>query len=326
MSVVDFRAALTEMVATRTEMSGHDGRSGARLERIRLVDGTRLVVKTTSPADDLGMIVSGDSHGRELGLWREGHLSRLTGPVGHAVIDGWREPDGRIVTVMRDLGDAVLTWHRRLGHTDCRRILGAMAALHDTFAGGAPEGLCPLETYLVALAPSTAAPLATGSNPLPAIILRGWERAAELIPSPVMDALESAFADPAPLARALRADGTTLVHGDLWPVNVALEPDRVTLLDWGLAVDGPPALDLATFMIAAASITAPDREDLIAGFRRSGGAAARDVLEWSLLAVLGMYAWNKALDVAEHPDPAVRRRERTDLDWWVRRAAAALDA
>ena len=40
----------------------------------------------------------------------------------------------------------------------------------------------------------------------------------------------------------------------------------------------------------------------------------------SLLGAFCWLGWNKALDAAEHPDPAVRARERQDLDWWVQQA------
>lgn len=319
------RSALTEPGVTRVGLEGHDGRSGARLERVLLADGTRLIVKSTLPCGDLGMVVSGDRDGRELRLWRSGHLGELPPALGHAILDGWREDDGRIVTVMRDLGDSVITWDRRLGRADCRRILDAMAALHGRFAGRSPGGLCPLETYLTALAPATVATLTGGPNQLPAIIVRGWQRAAELLAADVMAALDDLFADPAPLARALRAEGTTWVHGDLWPVNIALGPDQVTFLDWGLGVDGPPALDLATFVAGGSSISEPSREQLIDEFRRAGGVAGAAVLAMSLFAVFAMYGWNKALDAAEHPDPVVRARERADLEWWVAAARAALN-
>jgi hypothetical protein len=52
----------------RTVLDGHDGRSGAQLERVQLNDGTRLVVKRTRPGADLTMQLSGDSEGRELCL------------------------------------------------------------------------------------------------------------------------------------------------------------------------------------------------------------------------------------------------------------------
>jgi hypothetical protein len=315
---------LDSLVTSRVELEGHDGRSGARLERVELADGRRLIVKTTMPAADLGMTVSGDVAGRERGLWAAGHLAALPPAVDHAIVDCWQDDDGAIVTVMRDLGDAVIDWDRRLSRADCERIFGAVAELHHAFAGRAPEGLCSLETYLGAFAPATISPLVDTHSPLPSIILRGWQRAAELLPSDLMAAVDETHADPRRLARTLRDGGTTWVHGDLWPVNVALGPERVTLLDWALGVDGPGALDLATFVAGAASITEPSREQLIDDYQRVAGAVEASALARSLFAVFCMYGWNKALDAAEHPDPAVRSRERADLDWWVRRASEAL--
>jgi hypothetical protein len=46
----------------------------------------------------------------------------------------------------------------------------------------------------------------------------------------------------------------------------------------------------------------------------------------SLMLGLVWLGWNKALDAAEHPDPATRAREREDLDWWVAQARTTLEA
>ena len=50
----------------RVPIGGHDGRSGASVERIRLGDGRRLVVKRMHPSTDLTMRLTGDAAGREL--------------------------------------------------------------------------------------------------------------------------------------------------------------------------------------------------------------------------------------------------------------------
>ena len=87
-----------------------DGRSGAVLERVLLADGSRVVVKRFDPAVDLVMRLSGDPSGREVELFQRGLLDALPPTVLHPVIDGWYDDDGHGVLVMRDLGDAVLTW------------------------------------------------------------------------------------------------------------------------------------------------------------------------------------------------------------------------
>ena len=44
----------------------------------------------------------------------------------------------------------------------------------------------------------------------------------------------------------------------------------------------------------------------------------------ALLSALVWLGWNKALDAAEHPDPAKRERERDDLRWWVEQARTTI--
>ena len=63
-----------DRVVERRELDGHDGRSGASLERVVLDDGSRLVVKRTSPAVDLVMRITGRRVSREYLLWRAGVL------------------------------------------------------------------------------------------------------------------------------------------------------------------------------------------------------------------------------------------------------------
>src|SRR3954453_7897877 len=57
----------------RRPMEGHDGRSGSRLERVRLADGTALVLKRTRPDQDLLTRLTGRGD-RELVLYRSGAL------------------------------------------------------------------------------------------------------------------------------------------------------------------------------------------------------------------------------------------------------------
>jgi aminoglycoside phosphotransferase (APT) family kinase protein len=124
----------------------------------------------------------------------------------------------------------------------------------------------------------------------------------------------------------MAASGTTLLHGDFFFVNVALEPVQVTPLDWGLATAGPSPLDLITFSLSAMSNVAMDRHRLLDAAR----AACRDLADDHTFSVCEFWAlmelgWNKAPDAVDHPDPAKRATERADLDFWVTRARHALD-
>jgi hypothetical protein len=73
-------------------------------------------------------------------------------------------------------------------------------------------------------------------------------------------------------------------------------------------------------------VVALSREEMLAAYEEAAGPAYDAAsTHAALLAGLLWLGWNKALDAAEHPDPAVREREAADLDWWVGRARAALE-
>lgn len=317
---------MLDRAVSRTPVIGHDGRSGATLERVLLDDGRRLIVKTTRPGEDLTATIGGGRIDRELELWAAGHLDDLPAGVGHCILDVSRDQDV-ITTVMRDLGEAVVGWKRMLTRSEGARVLGAAASLHSAFVGRVPEGLCALEDRLVMLSPQSMAPLRSSSNPLPAAVVRGWEIFADLAPGHVVDAVLAVFEEPRLLADPLsRSAPTTLNHGDPWLVNLALEPDAVVMLDWGLATAGPAVLDFASFLAGNSSRVQASREELIADFCESEGSAVSDEsLRLGLFAGLIELAWNKALDSVDNPDPAVRAREHADFDWWVSAAVPAIE-
>ncbi|MFI7067789.1 phosphotransferase [Kribbella sp. NPDC050124] len=313
-------STILDRVVERTVLDDHDGRSGARLERVRLDDGTPLVVKYADPSTDLTVALTGGID-RERLLWTSGVLDRLPPGLGHAIVEV-ADQDGTTVTVMRDLGDAVPGWTRTLTTGECDRILTALTDLHRAFLGDAHAGLCPLETRLTLLSPRVA-----GSRPgeLPRLIVRGWECFADLVDPSLAEAVFSLHDNPAPLANALRRNGTTMLHADLWPVNLALLPNETVFLDWALATEGPPALDLAIFLSGSAAHITPTRESLITRFRSLNPHVTATDIDLALLAGLADLAWNKALDATDHKDSQTRTRAAADLHWWTTQARPALN-
>lgn len=166
-------------------------------------------------------------------------------------------------------------------------------------------------------------PLVGGTNTLPGLVLRGWRRFAELVPGPQAEAVARLQADPTPLITELERRPATLLHGDVWLVNLALEPGTVTLLDWSMATWGPPLLDFAIFLTGAFTQVDADPEQVVADVRAVAGLDA-DEVDLMLLCGLMELGWNKALDAAEHADPAVRAREESELRWWLEKARPAL--
>jgi hypothetical protein len=318
------RVSFLDEVVERAVLVENDGKSGARLERAVLRDGRRVVVKRMTPASDFTMSLVGDTEAREYQLWSAGVLDRLPEQIGHCVLDAFVE-DGETVIVMSDLGDAVLTWDDRLDPAQVRACFGAVAALHRTFLGTPPPEAPAVHAELGVFGPSRLAPQAD-DNALFTLVLRGWEHFRSLVPADLADAVIGLAEDPGPLARRFADGPVTLVHGDLATVNMAPLDGRLYLLDWALAAAAPGALDVARFLAGCAHVVDVQPDALVESYRAEAGDAYDDrSMRLALLSGVVWLGWNKALDIVEHDDPAVRAREKSGLRWWLARAEEALE-
>jgi hypothetical protein len=316
---------LVRDVVRRDVISGHEGKSGAGLERVHLADGRTLVVKTIDPSADFTVAATSGPPGAEYLLWRDGVFDRLPAGVCSVLVDAWLEGD-RTVLVMKDLGEGVCTWSRRLTGPETAWVMERTADLHRAFLGDVPSQVVPLERALALFAPATIRPLAETGNQLMSLALRGWELFAEQVPADVSDTVLSLLDDISPLARALERGPVTMTHGDLATVNMAFEVDTLVLLDWAMPTAAPGALDVARFVAGCASVVDLSREEVLEAYRRAAGPAYDErSTRLALLSALVWLGWNKALDAGEHPDPSIRARERADLAWWVDRARAVLE-
>lgn len=314
-------SALLNRVVARHTLGDHDGRSGATLERLTLDDGTTLVLKQADPRKEIsGLLRIGDA---ELALWEAGAFARFPPAIRHAILDKWTEGD-HILTLMNDLDGTIPGWSRRLTALECERIFAAASALHHAFVERAPVGVVPLTKRLGLLSPQTMASIDDTSG-LARHVVRGWEYFHDQVDAEISDAVQAAHRDPGGLARAFASAPTTLLHADLWPVNLAIDTAGVTFLDWAIATAGPAALECSIFLSGAADHVETSRQQIIATFRRASGDLTDDrTMRIALFASLCDLGWNKALDAAENPDPAQRRRGAADLAWWVEAGHAAL--
>lgn len=309
----------------RSVVSGHEGKSGAGLERVRLADGRALVVKRVVPDEDLTLDLAGGGPALEYVVWSTGLLDRLPPGVGHAVVDAWLEGETTYI-VMRDLGDAVLTWQDRLDRPRAFWVMERLAELHRAYLDDPPTGLAPLDHLLDIFAPHRVAAGAEAGIELMALARRGWEMFADRVPADVAGPVFTLLEDITPVADALGLGPVTLCHGDAATVNMAREGERLVLLDWAMPARGPGAIDVARFLAGCASVVEPSREEMIEAYRRAAGPAYDErSMRLALLSGLLWLGWNKALDATEHPDPAIRRQEEADLDWWVRQARTTLE-
>jgi aminoglycoside phosphotransferase (APT) family kinase protein len=328
----------------RARLGVSDGRSGSRLERVRLADGTVVVVKRVAPAWDWIVRSTGDT-GRIVELASSGLLDRVPAVLDHTVLGAERDGDGWLV-VMRDAGPLLVGDQARLDRAASRRVLDAAAALHTAFAATpAAERLplCSMTARYAFLSPATAAReargpfgpshtgtghrLVVGPDQLPGLIGRGWERFAEVVPADVAGPVLTVLDRPELLAAALARFPATLVHGDLKLGNLGFGPSgTVVALDWGTQTGwAPPAVELAWYLAINASRIDATREQVLDDFRASqGGANDEQALGLALFGGLVQLGWDKALQATGHADQAVRAREAADLDWWVARAREAL--
>lgn len=312
--------ALLDQVVARQILGDHDGRSGATLERLTLAGGTTLVLKHADPGNEIGGLLGIPD--AEFALWEAGAFARFPDAIGHAILDKWTGGD-HTLTLMRDLDGTIPGWSRRLSARECEQIMTALGALHHAFVDHVPAGVVPLTQRLGLLSPQTMASIGDTSG-LARHVVRGWEHFHDQVDLEISDAVQAAHRDPAGLARAFAPAPTTLLHADLWPVNVAIDAAGVTFLDWSIATAGPAALDCSIFLSGAADHVEASREQIIATFRRTSGELTDDrTMRIALFASLCDLGWNKALDAAEHDDPAQRARAAADLAWWVEAGHAA---
>ena len=162
--------------------------------------------------------------------------------VGHALVDAWVEGDATVL-VMRDLGDAVLTWDDRLDADRAAWLMQRAAALHRTFLGELlRRPRCRCSRRSGSSPRTTARPLAEQGIELMQLVLRGWELFAEEVPADVADAVFDAARGRHAVACGARAGPMTMNHGDLATVNMAIEGDTLVLIDWAMPTAAPGAL------------------------------------------------------------------------------------
>jgi hypothetical protein len=312
--------SLVDRVVGRSPLV-HEGFSGAGLERVVMEGGSSLILKHISPARDWLMRAT-DDPGRVGVLWESGIFGRMPAVVDHAVVAVERDEEGWLV-FMRDVSGALLGSERILSRPESRRVLAAAAAVHDRFSDEErPPGLCRLADRYGSLSPATAKRQTDPSFVIPSMLGPGWEAFAAIVPGDVAAGILAILDRPHLLAEQLEARPCALIHGDLKISNIGLTDSQVVMLDWGSWTGfAPPAVELAWYLAVNWSRIDASREEIVEDFRAvSEERFDETALRLALVGGLVQLGWNKALDAATHPDQAMRRRERADLDWWVARA------
>lgn len=255
-------------------------------------------------------------------MWSAGIFNRIPPVIDHTTLAIEEDGDEWII-VMRDVSDAVLADDYILTREESRRVLRAADALHREFWGERVDQLPSLDEYYAIFLrlQSLAADFSISR-----LIARGWELFGDVAPSDIADVMKALIDDPAKISTELGKHPTTFIHGDLRLHNLGLTPQKVVLLDWEINANAPPSVELAWYLIISATRIEATREQIIDDFREvSGEHFDPRALEIALIGGLASLGWNKALDIVDNPDPAIRAQERADLDWWIARVRTALE-
>jgi hypothetical protein len=310
-------------VAERTTLAS-SGWSGNRIDRVVLADGRELIAKRIVPGSDWLGRASHDP-GREALLFADGVFARLPASVDPAIVAAEPEGDAWWV-VMRDVSAELLDDSTPLTREENRFILARAAEMWSEFWDEEVPHLSTLAHRLECASPAISERERDNVDILPKQFEAAWEAFAEAVDDDVGDAILELVADLTPLAAALVARGTTLIHGDLRDENIALPDGRLVLLDWGLAAKGHPAVELAWYMVHDVWRIAATHDEVVEDFRRALGE--RDdptALELGLISGLVQYGWIFGHSAVVHTDPAEREWASTELNWWVPRVRHALE-
>jgi hypothetical protein len=305
--------------ATRWEEIESAGKSGARLDRLR-IDDQPYVLKHLDLDRDWTMRAAGAIGGATSELWRRGLLGRLPSCINQPIVAVAR--NGVTQVLMRDVGPwLVPVSDQPIGIDQHLRFLAHMAALHAAFWAAGPEvEVVPAMHRYLELSPWTAqAEAARGDPPLvPRLVGEGWSLLASVAPAAAAVVTPLAW-NPAPLVEALDSTPQTFVHGNWKLDNLGTDPQgRTILLDWELPGRGPALSDLSWYLAINCRRLPQSKEDTIDAYRAALEALGVDTAPWwerqlglCLLGALVQFGWEKALGGYDD-----------ELSWWERRALA----
>lgn len=298
------------------------GKSGARLERVRLADGRSVIVKWMRPRGDWQMRATRDPGIRDALVFRSGLLHHLPSPAAHPILEVIGDCGDEVGLVMRDVTEGLLQAGRRVTRAEIRRLLEATSAMHRALRDVEVAGLCSPEDRYLLLSPDVVAEASSEQNAIRRRALAGWARFFQMAPAGISDAVTTLHGDIRQLTSRLQRFPTTIIHGDLHFANVAMLPNEVVLLDWGLLTTRAPASTEFAYFLMMRNHHAPagaTLDELVAEYLAVAPETPPGELALALLGSVVMFGWALALRAVTGP------AGDEELRWWLDHAAAGLD-
>ncbi|MFL5896148.1 MAG: phosphotransferase [Thermoleophilaceae bacterium] len=299
------------------------GWSGNRLERLHTADGRILIAKRVDPSGDWIGRNSAD-RGREGLLYTEGLFERMSG-IDPAVVAA--EPDdGAWWVVTRDVSDTLLDARSPISREQNRLLLRAANSMWEEFWGERHDFLCGLGPRIALTGPAVAERERDRTDLLPKQFEAAWEAFGEAVPGDVAEPVLALLDDPSPIVAELDSYGSTLLHGDIRDEQIGFADQRVIVLDWGVATQGHPVVDLAWYMVHDMWRIDATHDEVVDDFRRARGDHD-DGRAVDLLGLLGLllYGWIFGICAVIHTDAGERAWAQEELDWWVPMARRSLE-
>lgn len=226
-----------------------DGYSGSQFYRV-CADEQRFVLKHLQPTSDWVALAYEDTKCRSVRVWQYGVLDQLQTHLGHGIVATCQDGDS-FALLMNDVSQGVISFDHVHTVKEIKLLLDALAKMHAMFWNDdnlhdPSLGLNELPTLITGLWTSDHNRNRWDST----WIDNAWNLLLDYVDTDVRDALQSLMDDPQPLFTKLKAQPSTLIHGDFRPENFAIVPDtnQIVLFDWQLAGYGSPLIDLQWFL------------------------------------------------------------------------------
>ncbi|MDQ4069692.1 MAG: aminoglycoside phosphotransferase family protein [Actinomycetota bacterium] len=307
-----------------------DGRSLGAFERV-WIGGRPHVVKYIHLDHDFTMRVSGDIGCRPVRAWAAGLLDAAPDLVDHAIVGaatGYGRNGWGAALLMRDVsGELASTTDEPFGPAEHAAFVDHLAGwcaatwgFDDDPATG--PGLLPYPARWAWFGyAAIEGERALGwPERVPAIAAGGWECFADRAPRSVARLVDDLRRDATPLAAALRATPSCLLHGDPKASNMGTAADgRTVLVDWAYVGEGPACHELGWYLALNRAKLPASKEETIEDFRTALARHGVDTGGWwdrqlglALLGTVVQFGWEKALGDAD------------ELAWWCEAAREGL--